>query len=88
MRTQGLQYGKSVEMEVVYSWGTKNGSHESHFFKHDKTNRAVPGTFWESLCGKHKTAQLGFESGYRRVRPQDAKCRICERKMQKTRVVV
>ena len=84
-----MQYGRDDKMpQIVYSWGTKNKTHEAHFFRHDKTDKEVAGTFWESLCGKHRSAQLGFEAGYRRIRCQDVKCKQCLKVAKKFKLVV
>ena len=73
-----MKYGSESEAsKTVYSWGTKTGTHSSHFFKHEISDKRVQGQFWESLCGKHKTAQLGFDSDYRRMIVQDTKCTEC-----------
>ena len=75
--------------EWIYSWGAKTGTHDGHCFRHQRCRMEGKGRRpWESLCQKHRTADLGFESDYRRIRSQDKRCVECLKVAKKIGVVV
>jgi len=76
--------------EWTYAWGAKVKTHERHCFRIQKTKKMdPPGRLgWISLCEKHKTMSLGWESAYRRGRERDKSCPKCLRLAKKLGLVV